>query len=463
MENRLLVLVPHQDDELNIAGQVLPTFLEAGYECKICFSTNGDGFKSNGPVRLKEAQKVADFLGVGKENLIFLGFDDSMGPDHPYNRTCTDAASAAPPVKTYSESIRCYSDSFAEQGLPQCRETLVADISHLLDSWRPDTIICIDYDSHPDHRALSLAFEEAIGRVMHLARSYRPLILKKFAYSSVWYGPADYWTYSPTVRQERCGSFELDNPMYAWEDRICVAPHPSAITRSFFSNSVVKAAMRYPSQNGWFYMASVCNADVIYWVRRTDDFMLEAKVKCSSGDGERLADFQLFESSDVCSKEAKVLTGGRFQFREDDVDRAVHVGFDGPRPISEIIVREAVGSFGGVSGISISIDGGPARDMPRTEIHSGRFVLSFGESILAHTLDFRFGRGRGLQKIASIEVYPTPMGDYLPLRDFERLMGVPVKMRPSKLHLEVILRQVAKVTMKVQNTKLLRREKRLSN
>ena len=96
MHRRVLVLVPHQDDELNIAGQILPTFLNAGYECKICFSTNGDGFKSNGTVRLKEAMEVADNLGVGRDNLVFLGFDDSMGPDHPYGRTSKSAVTNAP-------------------------------------------------------------------------------------------------------------------------------------------------------------------------------------------------------------------------------------------------------------------------------------------------------------------------------------------------------------------------------
>ena len=462
MANKLLVLVPHQDDELNIAGQVLPTFLEAGYECKICFSTNGDGFKSNGPVRLKEAMKVADFLGVGKENLIFLGFDDSMGPDHPYNRVCAAEVSAASSVKTYSESVRCYSDSFDKPDLPQCRETLVSDVAHLLSSWRPDTVICIDYDSHPDHRALSLAFEEAMGRVIRFDRSYMPLVLKKLAYPSVWYGPDDYWSYSPTVQQERCGSFELDNTMYAWDDLIRVAPHPSAITRSFFSNYVVKAAMRYPSQNGWYFMSSVCNSDVIYWVRRTDDLMFESKLECSSGDGERLVNFQLFESTDVCSKEASALIGGCFHFHNDDDVRVIRVDFVSPKCISEIVVREAVGSFGDFSGVSISIDGGVVRDMPRTNVHPGRFVLSLTESISACSLEFRFGMGRGRQEIASIEIYPTLLNDYLPLTNFKRLTGVAVKMRPSKLHPEIILRQIARVTMKIQYLIVLTREKRLA-
>lgn len=38
----VLILVPHQDDEVNIAGQIIPSIVEEGLECRICFTTNGD-------------------------------------------------------------------------------------------------------------------------------------------------------------------------------------------------------------------------------------------------------------------------------------------------------------------------------------------------------------------------------------------------------------------------------------
>lgn len=457
---KLLVLVPHQDDELNIAGQVLPTFLDAGYDCRICFSTNGDGFKSNGPVRLKEAIKVAECFGVGRDNLIFLGFDDSLGPDHPYNRVADGAALAAPLTKTYADAVVPYSEARDGKPLPQCRETLVADVAHLLSEWRPDTVLCVDYDSHPDHRALSLAFEEALGQVMRRDRSYRPLVLKKFAYPSVWYGPVDYWDFAPTVRPERCGEFELDNPMYAWEDRVRVAPHPSAITRHFFANAVVKAAMRYPSQNGWFFMASVCNADVVYWVRRTDNLILDAEVVSSSGDVTWLGDFRLFDSTDVCSNDALALADRCFRFEEGDVERAVRIMFDGPRLISEVIVRECVGSFGAFVGACVSFDGLAAIAIPRSEIHPGRFALSLDEPIVACAIELKFAGGGDVQAVASVEIYSTLMNDYELLGEFENLAGEPREIAPARIRPGWVLRQAARVTGKVAFMKLKRRERR---
>ena len=39
---RVLVLVPHADDEVNAAGAILPAFAAMGADCYICYSTNGD-------------------------------------------------------------------------------------------------------------------------------------------------------------------------------------------------------------------------------------------------------------------------------------------------------------------------------------------------------------------------------------------------------------------------------------
>lgn len=458
-QDRLLVLVPHQDDELNIAGQILPFFIEEGYECRICFSTNGDGFRSNGPIRLHEAMEVADCLGVGRDNVIMLGFDDSLGPDHPYNRISEESKGAAPLTTTYSDRVKCYSAQRSGRHLPQCRETLLSDISHLLFSWLPRVIVCVDYDSHPDHRALSLAFESALDAVMRENADYRPLVLKKFAYSSLWYGPADYYTFSPTVKPRLSSLGALDNPMYAWEDRVCVAPHSSTITRSFFSNAVVGAAKRYKSQNAWWNMISVCNSDVVYWVRRTDDVVFDSEIEASSGDPSILQSFLLFDSADVCSDDAGSLAGRCFQFDKDDDQRRISVRFDKPSNIANVFLRESIGAFGLLDDIIVRIDSEAAYRMERSAVHPGRFELSLESPVFARELSFCVGTAPDASGIASVEAYPVCLDDYEPLKTFRGLMGDPVDMCPSRMRLERVLWQVARVTRKIENIKLKWREK----
>lgn len=456
---KLLVLVPHQDDELNIAGQVLPAFIETGCECKICFSTNGDGFKSNGPVRMKEAKKVADYLGVGCENLIFLGFDDSMGPAHPYAVVSDADVSNAPPTKVYSSGEVCCSMRRCGEALPQCRDTLVGDIKYILSSWLPDVIICVDYDSHPDHRALSLAFERAMGILLKEKRSYRPLVLKKFAYSSIWYGSEDYYTFAPTLRPGSSDVFELDNPMYVWDERIRVAPHPSTLTKRFFSNTVVKAAMRYSSQNAWWRMAAVCNSDVVYWVRRTDNMIFDGEVVASSGDVRQLLDFLLFDSADVCSDDTTSLEGSGFQFCANDGAKKVRITFNEIRQISEIIVREGIGSFGFFRNPSIALDGKEFGIIERTAIRPGCFRIAFDDPVPTRKLEIMFNNNNDCGVISSIEIYPTTIDEYEQLNAFKLLMGEPLKFSQSFLRWEIVLKQVARITGKLERIKLRWRER----
>lgn len=41
---KVMVLVPHEDDDLLIAGQVLPEIYKNGADTRIVFVTNGDNF-----------------------------------------------------------------------------------------------------------------------------------------------------------------------------------------------------------------------------------------------------------------------------------------------------------------------------------------------------------------------------------------------------------------------------------
>lgn len=75
---RVLVLAPHQDDELNIAGSSIQNFVNAGAEVFVAFSTNGDGYFSifnfTAEGRLSEAVNSLRVLGVDKEHIIVMGY-----------------------------------------------------------------------------------------------------------------------------------------------------------------------------------------------------------------------------------------------------------------------------------------------------------------------------------------------------------------------------------------------------
>ena len=50
-----LIVVPHPDDELNVAGQLIPSLVKRGWKLRVLFATNGDYVARQGTVRMREA------------------------------------------------------------------------------------------------------------------------------------------------------------------------------------------------------------------------------------------------------------------------------------------------------------------------------------------------------------------------------------------------------------------------
>lgn len=67
----MLILIPHEDDEINLAGSVIYQARKSGIRVICVFLTNGD-WKYPGLVRIKEAIKALAILGVKEEDILFF-------------------------------------------------------------------------------------------------------------------------------------------------------------------------------------------------------------------------------------------------------------------------------------------------------------------------------------------------------------------------------------------------------
>lgn len=446
----ILILVPHQDDEVIIAGQIIPSIVEEGLECCICFATNGDFREEDGAVRAKEALTVAEFLGVPPENVVFLGYPNYDEKRHLHDYP-NEPMHSFGHDKAYGclDGRLCWSARRAEGPRAIAGESAVADIADVVASFLPDVILCIDFDAHPDHRALSLFFDEAMERVLRARRSYAPLVLKSFAYATLWNGPRDYYEFAETARPSgfpEAWPFELENPNYLWDERVRLAPNPRTLTPGRRGNPVYEAFRRYPSQVAWPHYRSVCNADVVCWPRRTDNLLFGAEVSASSGDVRLLGGFRRFDVKSVCvpledieflpigwtPEVTDVAPSLKIVFSEPVRPRLVRV-WCSPGRIPCGVVRctsdagEIVdGGFGGGAGLSLELCG--------------------VATVTSLTLDFS-----GVESpfsIASIEVLECVDGAWKPLQDFERVLqrhgGVtPKPSRFAKLKTQLMKLRVA--------------------
>jgi LmbE family N-acetylglucosaminyl deacetylase len=169
--DRILVLVPHPDDEVLGAGGVLREAVRQGLPLRVVFLTNGDsnewsflayrkrpvlmpgGALAMGAIRQQEALAAAAALGVSSHDLSFLGY-----PDYGTLDIWRSHWALSPPDRGRLTRARAvpYPTAF-RPGAPYKGEEILADLETILRDFRPTRVfVSHPADHHPDHAALYL-------------------------------------------------------------------------------------------------------------------------------------------------------------------------------------------------------------------------------------------------------------------------------------------------------------------
>ena len=75
IDKRALIIVPHQDDEIIIAGSMILNMRENHCEVFLLFTTNGD-YEIDGKIRLNETLNAMKKLGVRGDHILYLGYSN---------------------------------------------------------------------------------------------------------------------------------------------------------------------------------------------------------------------------------------------------------------------------------------------------------------------------------------------------------------------------------------------------
>lgn len=175
--NHLLVVVPHQDDEILMGAGLIYEMLQLGKKVTVCIVTNGDYEcidYSKGRGRLRETLAGLATLGLSEENVIFLGYADTGMPREEsflmklYH--AEDGEEIFPSItsdKTYGleEKQDFHFECFKEHGAYN-RNTLVGDIRELLWRTNPDVVLTTHgSDCHGDHEALFYFIKDILEEI----------------------------------------------------------------------------------------------------------------------------------------------------------------------------------------------------------------------------------------------------------------------------------------------------------
>lgn len=336
---KILFLVPHEDDELFVGGAMLINLIRSEkYDPYVFIATNGDYYPSENEIRTRESLDVLYSIGMKKENIIFGGYGDCWQGTHIYNSPDDEKKiSQGGFKKTYaanSEYQEWHSMKYGESQY-YSRSGYLHDLKDLITDLHPDIIICVDLDFHRDHKCLSLLTEEALGLVLKENPPYRPTVLKKYAYQGVLSGEKDYFhvPHYPTVNN----SDSTSNPYFSWQDRIRYQVPKDCDTFFLRNNLLYKLIRKYKTQDVWTSASGFINSDIVYWKRNTNNLALTATIQASSGDPHWLNDFKLVDTDDVTPRKSDYTTRC-WRPNSDDMQKEIRVSFSESQTIQKIIL-----------------------------------------------------------------------------------------------------------------------------
>lgn len=355
-DRSVMVIVPHEDDDLNIAGGILEQYRSYGSEVTVVFITNGD-YYDLGHTRIDEAIRVCKYVGIEEGNVIFLGYGDQWSEDGPhiYNAEPGQMViSAAGYSSTYGTASH---PAYHEDNL-YTRDNLLSDIKSVILEYRPDTILCSDYDSHIDHRATTLMFERAMGEILREAPGYRPTVLKAYAYNGTWYAASDYDTLNILSTENVFESpYDQTPQIYSWNERIRLPIAADTLSRSLVRSRAYEALSFYESQDAKLRASSVVNGDRVCWQRRTDSQLYTAELEASSGEAALLHDFMLIDSEDLRDAEHPPYDGTWIP-SDNDPDRTIAVRLTSATDLYELVLYDNPSEQDNILNAIITFDNG---------------------------------------------------------------------------------------------------------
>lgn len=346
----LMVIIPHEDDEINLAGTVIYHARKLGIRVICVFTTNGD-WKYPGLIRMKEAIQALSVLGVPEEDIVFLGYPD--GGVHGERNVFVNGRKS--PLIGRDGRAETYGlDTHADfamqyRGKHQAYtwNGLVQDIKDVILRDKPAMIMATDFDSHPDHRLCYLGFLHAMKSILHTHHEYRPAVLMGFCYSTGFEGRKDFYgphLLSSVVNMDQIWNkdYETDNPVYEWSERLRFSVE-EACRPWMKSNIIYKALSCHMSQKASTRAVRLINGDQVFWLRRTDNRIYEGTVSVSSGNGDYLHDFMMMNTEHITDRKP-AMENYLWVPEADDREKWCRCDFDSPQTI------RAVSFYGNIDG-----------------------------------------------------------------------------------------------------------------
>ena len=203
-DDRILVLVPHPDDDILSTAGTIQQALDMGLPVKVVFFTNGDYNETSfalyrkeitldsiealrlGETRREEALAAQGILGVKPEQVVFLGYPDGGGLEI-FEKHWGDS----PPYRALLSGQNSVIYTFTQSpNAPFKGESIVTDLKKIVRDFQPTKIFTSHPgDVHPDHQTLPLYLQIALW---DLEEEIRPEVYHFITHYGRWPQPRGY-------------------------------------------------------------------------------------------------------------------------------------------------------------------------------------------------------------------------------------------------------------------------------
>lgn len=185
--NNVMVIVPHQDDEILMSAGVIRVCEQNNVPYTVVMVTNGDYGcidYSKGYARLKESLAGLETLGSNKESFEIMGYADTGMPEresfltHLYNEKNEQKiypSSCARETYGLEDKVEFHMKKYGKHG-DYNRITFEKDLEMLLEEKKPDVIFTTsEYDMHGDHSGLYYFVCEVLD-ILNKKNGYEPKV-----------------------------------------------------------------------------------------------------------------------------------------------------------------------------------------------------------------------------------------------------------------------------------------------
>lgn len=269
----------------------------------------------------------------------------------------------------------------------------------------------IDFDTHTDHRGVSISFEKAMERILKKESGYTPKVLKCFGYSLAWKSKPDFYALNikSTVMQDReknnDPSYETDVPQYRWNNRVRLPIDKKSLSHSILRCSEYKALSEHLSQYAYCYSERIINGDSVYWNRRTDSLTYNADISVSSGDASLLNDFRLIGVGNRTAGLHVKLENCVSRFDKNDAQKTVTVKFDSPKTVSCVSLYDNFGLNSNILGGVITFSDGSKVEVPALNADGSETRVVFEPKHNITSFTFKVTEYEGVAGLDEIEAF----------------------------------------------------------